>query len=86
MRNSNLHGIGRSEMLGSSQFSKVFQGREVFLTGGFRTVDLLVRSSLNQLIFKLKILFTFYETSNLNEEVNWTEPFLLVFPAAQDCI
>ncbi len=36
------------------------------------TVDLLVLTSLDQLVFILKILFSFfYKTSYLNEEVNW---------------
>jgi hypothetical protein len=41
------------------------------------TVDLLVLTSLDQLLFILKILFTlflFYKPGYLNEEVNCTEP------------
>ncbi len=42
--------------------------------GRLSTVDLLVLMSLDQLIFKLKILLTFfYKTSYLNEEVICTE-------------
>jgi len=44
--------------------------------------DPLVLTSLDQLLFKLKILFTFfYKTTSLNEEVNCTEPFpTAIFP------
>jgi hypothetical protein len=39
-------------------------------------VDLQVLTSLDQLIFMLKILFIFfYKTSYFNEEVNCTEPY-----------
>jgi hypothetical protein len=42
----------------------------------FNTVGLLVLTSLDQLLFTLKILFSFfYKTSYLNEEVNCTELF-----------
>jgi len=39
------------------------------------TVDLLVLTSINQLLFTMKILFTFYKTSYLNKEANCSEPF-----------
>jgi hypothetical protein len=43
--------------------------------GRLNTIDLLLLTSLDQLIFMLKILFQFfYKTSYLNEEVNCTEP------------
>jgi hypothetical protein len=42
--------------------------------GRVRTVDLLVLTSLDQLIYIIKILFTFFKTSYLGEEVNCTEP------------
>jgi hypothetical protein len=43
--------------------------------GRLSTVDLLVLTSLDQLLFILKIVFTFfYKTSYLNEEVNGIEP------------
>ncbi len=46
-----------------------------YLGGRFSTVDLLVLTSLDQFVSKLKILFfLFYKTSYLNEEVNCTEP------------
>ncbi len=49
--------------------------------GRLSTVDLLELTSLDQLILILPILFTFYNTSKLNKEVNRTEPFPLVsFP------
>ncbi len=38
-------------------------------------VDLLVLTSLDQLIFILSKLLPFYETIYLKEEVNCTEPF-----------
>jgi len=42
---------------------------------GSGTADLQVLTSLDKLIFRLKIVFTFfYKTSYLNEEVNCTEP------------
>jgi hypothetical protein len=37
-------------------------------------VDFLVLTNMDLLIFILKILFTFLQTSYLNEEVNCTEP------------
>ncbi len=47
--------------------------------GRLSTVGLLVLTSWDQLIFTLKILFSFlYKTSYLNEEINCTEPSLLV--------
>ncbi len=42
------------------------------------TVDLLVLSSVDQLLLKMQILTTFYNTSYLNVEVNRTEPSLSV--------
>jgi hypothetical protein len=43
--------------------------------GSVFTVNLLVLASLDQLVFILKFLITFfYKTSYLNEEVNCTEP------------
>ncbi len=53
------------------------------LTEGKRlsTVDLLVLTSLDQLLFYENIIFLFYKTSYLNWEVNRTEPSpFLVFP------
>ncbi len=48
--------------------------------GRFSTIDLLLLTSLDQLLLKLKTLFTFL-TGYPNEEVNSTEPSLqLVFP------
>jgi hypothetical protein len=41
-------------------------------------IDLLVLTCLDQLLLIIQTLFTFYNTSYLNEEVNCTEPFLLV--------
>jgi hypothetical protein len=44
--------------------------------GKLSTFDLLVLTSLNQLLYKLKKIFTFLQkTSYLNEEGNLTEPF-----------
>jgi hypothetical protein len=40
------------------------------------TVDLLVLPNLDQLLFKLKLYFSFfYKTTYLNEEVKCTDPF-----------
>jgi len=41
--------------------------------GRLSTVDLLVLTSLNLLLFILKILFTFFYKTSLKEEVNGTE-------------
>jgi hypothetical protein len=47
----------------------------------FSLIDLLVPTSLDQLLLILQTGFTFYITSYLNEEVNCTElPLQLVFP------
>jgi hypothetical protein len=40
--------------------------------GRLNTVDLHVLTSLDQLLLTLKTLFTFYKTSYLNEEGNYT--------------
>jgi len=46
------------------------------LKGRLSTVNFLVLTSLDQLIFIMKIFFTFVcKTSYLNKEVNRTEPF-----------
>jgi hypothetical protein len=46
--------------------------------GGLSTVDLHLLTSLDQLLFILKILIIyFYKTNNLNKEVNCTKPSLL---------
>ncbi len=42
--------------------------------GSISTVDLLVLTSLDQLLFKLTLNFLFYKATFLNEEVNCTEP------------
>jgi hypothetical protein len=53
--------------------------REVLLKGRVSTVHLLVLTSLDQLIFILKILLAYFtKTSYLNEEVNCIEPSPLV--------
>ncbi len=41
--------------------------------GRLTNVDLLVLTSVDQLPFQLKMLYFFYKTSYLNEEVNCTE-------------
>ncbi len=43
--------------------------------GRLSTVDLLVLTSLDQLIYILKIIFTFYKRINLSKEVNRTYPY-----------
>jgi hypothetical protein len=48
--------------------------REPLLIGGqTTTVGLLVLTSLDELLFKLKLYISFYQTIYLNEEVNRTE-------------
>ncbi len=42
--------------------------------GRLSTVDLLVLTFFDQLLFKLKIFFTFIQKSNLNEVFNCTDP------------
>jgi hypothetical protein len=42
------------------------------------TVDLLVLTSLYQLLFILQTIFTFYETSYLNVEINYSEHSLSI--------
>jgi hypothetical protein len=51
-------------------------------------VDLIVLTSLDHLLFKLKLLFTFfYKTTNLNEEVNCAEPSASVsIPCMYTCM
>ncbi len=49
--------------------------REPLLKGRLSTFDLLVLTSLDQLLLTLQ---TLHKTSYLNEEVNCTEPFLSV--------
>ncbi len=63
-----------------SGFSRDTLTREVSLKGRrSSTVDLLLLTSLDYLLFILKILsIFFYKTSFLNEEVNCTAPSLLV--------
>jgi hypothetical protein len=54
----------------------VFLIWEVLSRGRLSMVDLLVLTSLDQLLFKIEnIIKLFYKTSCLNEEVNCTEPF-----------
>jgi hypothetical protein len=53
------------------------QIREVLLKGRLSTVDLLARSSLYQLLFKIEnSIHVSYQTSYHNEEVNCTSPQL----------
>ncbi len=65
-------------------FASRYNQQEHLLKGWLSTVDLLVLTSLDQLVFIPKILLTFaakQATSNLNEEVNGTRLSLqLVFP------
>ncbi len=51
--------------------------RKVYLRGRLSIVDLLVLTSLDQLLSKLNILFSFLK-NNLNVEVNCTKPSPLV--------
>jgi hypothetical protein len=51
---------------------------EVLLKGRLSTVDLLARSSLDELLFKIdNIIHVSYKTSYLEEEVNCTSPQLV---------
>jgi len=71
---------GTCETKGKSQGSLAEGGR-------FSTVDLLVLTSLGQLLFIFKISFTFfYKTSYLVEEVNRTEPSLSVSVSCQNLL
>jgi hypothetical protein len=53
---------------------KLLQGSLTEGEGRFSAIDLLARTRLDQLIFILEILFTFFKASYLNKEVNSTEP------------
>jgi hypothetical protein len=44
------------------------------MKGNLSTVDLLVLSSLDWMLLISKTLFTFYQRSYINEEVNRTKP------------
>ncbi len=59
-------------MLGARIFSA--RTEKPYRMGRISTVDLLVLTSLNELLFKLKLNFLFYKATYLNEEVNCTEP------------
>ena len=58
-------------------FEKVFDSiaENPYRGGRLSAIDLLVLTSLEELLLILQTLFTFYETSYLNEEVNYAEPF-----------
>jgi hypothetical protein len=43
--------------------------------GWLNTVDLLVLTSFYKLLLNIQILYTFFNTRYLNEEVNRSEPF-----------
>jgi hypothetical protein len=52
---------------------------ESYYRGRISTVDLLVLTYLDQLLLILKVyIYFFYKTSNINEEVDCTEPSLTV--------
>ncbi len=51
-----------------------FGAGKPYWRGSISTVDLLVLTSLDQLLWELKLNFPFYKTTYLNEEVNCTEP------------
>jgi hypothetical protein len=51
------------------------QARETLLKGRLSTVDLLVRTCLNQVHFYIEnVIYIFNKTSYFNEEVNRTDP------------
>jgi hypothetical protein len=55
--------------------SLIFWAGNPYWRGGLSTVDLLVLTSSEKLLFILNLyFFLFYETSYLNKEVNRTEP------------
>jgi len=58
------------------------QGREVLLTGSLSTVDLLVFPSLDQLIFILKLLVSFFtkQATFMRRSTVLSLPIELVFP------
>ncbi len=58
----------------TSKPAKVLAGKS-YWRGRLSTVDLLVLSSLDQLLFLWKYYLPFYKTSCPNEEVNCSEPF-----------
>jgi hypothetical protein len=46
-----------------------------YCTGKLGTVDLLVPTRSDELVFVLKLYLSFFTTTYLNEEVNCTKPF-----------
>jgi hypothetical protein len=54
-----------------AMYSRYFT-KEAFLKGRLSTVELLVLTSLEQLLLTLRTVFTFYKTSYLNEKVKGT--------------
>ncbi len=58
----------------SIKWFSYLQPRNTDWRGRLSTVDLLVLTSLDKLLLKLKTLFTSYKMSWINEEVNCTEP------------
>ncbi len=59
--------------VGCTQLGCDICSRDALLKGSISTVDLLVLTSLDKLLFKLKLIFPFFKTTYLNEEVNFTE-------------
>jgi hypothetical protein len=54
----------------------IFIAGKAYLRGRISTVDLLVLTSLDEVLFNLKLYFPFFtKTTYLNEEVNCTDPF-----------
>ncbi len=52
--------------------------REFYWGEGLSTIDLLL-TTLFQIIFKLKIMLSFYTKLELYEEVNCAEPYSLIY-------
>jgi hypothetical protein len=58
---------------GSLKFIHCFIQGDLTTGGRLSTVDPLLLTSSDQLLFSLKIVFTFFAKSYFNEEVNCTE-------------
>ncbi len=65
-----------------NSISKIFQTGNPYLRGRISTIDLLVPTSLEQLLFVIKILFTSFTRHGvlMRRSVVQTLPLQLVFP------
>jgi hypothetical protein len=62
--------------------STLFRPGKLYWRGRLSTVDLLVLTSLDQLLLIMQTLLSFNKTSFLNEELHCTVPLQLVFPVS----